>query len=459
MGTYVEARHDDRDDVIGQGEIDIVHDQGLLVSEARLSVDVGLTRRFAASLMVPVRRIGASIRYLDAAGAEVQLVNADIHHRDETVTGLGDPMLLGAASGALAGWRITARAGLTLPIGRTEENPFRLGDLGLAHQHIQMGTGTANPVIAVEATRTWDRWRLGAFALSQQVFYEGAKGYQAGDRYAAGVALRRRLGARWSVRGGVDALGETAERWDGMIPTDDGNRGRFDLIAGAGASWAASERLGLDLALKIPAITRVVGGQLEMPAIVELGASWSFGGPRPLRAEAHDDGDGDDHGHEHEHAHAHAHAHGDHDHGDGDGAHGDGDGAPAHPDPAGLDVADLGAPGEAVELVPVPGKLTIFDFWATWCEPCKVLEPALIELARAHPGVVAIRRIDAADWDSAVVARHLTPKGFGLPHLKVLDPSGRMVLEQSSARDGLEALIGAVRALVEAEAAGRRGAP
>ena len=430
-------------------DVDVVHDQELLISEARLSLDVGLTRRFAASLMVPVRMIGTSIRYLDPIGAEVQIDAEDVHHRDETVSGLGDPMLLGAAAGSLGGWRLTARAGLTIPIGRTEEDPFALGAMGVRHQHIQMGTGTVNPVVAIEAARPWGRWRLGAFALTQQVVYENSRGYQAGDRYAGGVVLLRRLGSRWSVRGGIDALGETAERWNGMTYTDDGNRGRFDLIAGLGASWAVTERIGLEAALKIPAVTYAVGGQLDMPAIVEIGASWSFGGPKRAKPDEH----GDEHGHEH--GDEHGHEHGEHgEHGDKHGEHGPA-GAQPHPDTAGLDVVDVGKPGEAVDLVPVPGKLTIFDFWATWCEPCKILEPALVELARAHPDVVAIRRIDAVDWDSPVVARYLTPKGSGLPHLKIFDPAGRMILEAGGDGGKLEELIRNVRALVEAEAARR----
>jgi thiol-disulfide isomerase/thioredoxin/plastocyanin len=400
---------------------------------------VGIARRFAASVMVPVRVIDTSIRYLDMAGAVVQLDSPNIHHRNETLSGIGDPMVLGAVGGSLGGWRLTARAGLTIPLGRTEEDPFALGDLGLRHQHIQMGTGTVNPVLAAEAARSWGPWRLGAFALTQQAVYENGHGYQAGDRYAGGVALRRRLGARWSVRGGVDAVGETAERWNGMTHSDEGNRGRFDLIAGAGASWAATKQLGLDAAIKIPVITHVVGGQLDMPAIVELGASWSFGGPK-----------GHEHHHDHEHGeHEHEHEHDQH-------AHGERAGDPLHPDTTGLDVVDLGKPGEAVDLVPVRDKVTIFDFWATWCEPCKVLEGVLVEIARAHPDVVAIRRVDAADWDSPVVARYLTPKGLGLPHLKIYDPAGRLLLERSSESGKLEELIGAVRALVEAEAA-RRG--
>jgi thiol-disulfide isomerase/thioredoxin len=434
--------------VAGQGPTAVVHDQGLLISEARLSLDAGITRHFGASVVVPVRAIGSSIRYLDGAGAEVELAAPDIHHRDETVSGIGDPMLLGSVSGSLAGWRLTARAGLTIPLGRTEEDPFALGDMGLRHQHIQMGTGTVNPIVAAEAARSWGRWRFGVFALSQQVLYEGSRGYQAGDRYAGGAALRYRVGARWNVRVGLDALGETAERWNGMTYQDDGNRGRFDLIAGAGASWAVTAQLGLDLALKIPAITHAVGGQLDMPAIVELGASWSFGGPKARAGGGeHEHGEHEHGEHEHgEHEHGkhehdeHGHEHGEHEHGK--------PGALAL-DTTGLDVVDIGKPGEPLDLVPVPGKVTIFDFWATWCAPCKVLEPELLAIARAHPGVVAIRRIDVTDWDVPMVARHLAPKGFGLPHLKIYDPSGRMVLERSSSAGKLGELIGAVRALVE----------
>lgn len=451
LATYVETVHDDHEDVVGRGPIDVVHDQRLLVSETRLSVDVGLTRRFAASLVLPVRVVSTTIRYLDSAGAEVELTNPGIHHRDETVSGLGDPMVLGAASFARGASRWTARAGLTLPIGRTEDDPFVLGDMDLPHQHIQLGTGTVNPVLAVEGARSWGPWRVAGFAFTQQAVYANAKGYQAGDRYAGGVSARRTLG-RWSARAGAEVQAETAERWSGIVHTDDGNRGRFDAMLVAGGAWAATRQLSIDLAVKVPVVTHAVGGQLDMPAIVELGAAWSFGHAAPAR-EAHE------HGHEHGED-EHGHEHGGDEHGEQDEL-GHGEPAPfVHPDTTGLDVVDLGPPGSAVDLVPVAGKLTIFDFWAPWCEPCKELEPALVALARAHPDHIAIRRIDAVDWDSAAVARHLTPGGFGLPHLKIYDASGRLVLERTPEPGKLDPFVDEVRALVDglipAPAAGPR---
>jgi thiol-disulfide isomerase/thioredoxin len=420
LGTYVQSEHDDSADVTGQGAIPIIHDQDLAITEARLALDVGLTERFAASLVVPVRVVATAIVYRDSAGAPVQLVEPSIHHRNETLTGIADPMVLGAFSTPLAGTRMTVRAGLSIPLGRTEADPFELGDLGQPHEHIQMGTGTFNPVLALEASRGWDAWRFGGFVFTQQVLYENSNGYQAGDRYAAGISVRRALGSVWSLRGGPEFQAETAERWHGEKHTEEGNQGRIDVMLAAAIAWSPSPKLSFDFALKVPVYTHVIGGQLYVPAIAELGASWSFGGPKP-------------HDHEHEHA--------DHDHDE----HGE-----AHDhvaiDTSGADVADLGKGGERVELTPVAGKLTIFDFWAEWCGPCKELEPALVDIARANPNV-AIRRVEVVDWDSPVAAQHLTRGGYGLPHLKAKDARGNLVLEQSSAPGKLGALIDATRAL------------
>jgi thiol-disulfide isomerase/thioredoxin len=402
--TGASARHDDRDDVVDRGVIDIVHDQDLQIAEVRLGVDVGIRDWLAVSASLPVRMVTSEIQYLDTTGEPVELVTPGIHHRNETLTGLADPMVTGAVTARVGGWRLTGRAGLTIPIGATEEDPFALGDMGLAHQHIQMGTGTFNPVVGGEVVKTWGRWGVGGFALTQQVVYENGKGYHAGDRYAGGVSVIRTFAGDHAVRAGVEVLGETAERWNGVMHSDDGNRGRFDAMIVAAYSTRLSD-MRIHAGVKIPVVTRVVGGQLEVPLIAEVGWSYTFGGGAKAREED-----------EHEHDHDHEHDHGDHaDHADHD----------EHEERA---------------LEPVPDKITIFDFWASWCEPCKVLEPALAEMQRAHPERVAVVKLDVSDDP---------PEGVTLPHVKVFDEKGVLVLERSSAPGELDALIAAVRAIVE----------
>ncbi len=413
LGTYVQTAHDDHEDVVGRGEIDLVHDQELVVTEARLSVDVGLPRGFGASLVLPMRLVSTSIRYLDTAGDEVELTTPGIHHRNEVVSGLADPMLLGSYGRAVGAWRVSGRVGMTLPIGQIEEDPFVLGEMDAAHQHIQMGTGTVNPVVAAELGRSWGLWRFGGFAFTQQSMYRNREGYQAGDRYAGGVSVRRRVGAAWSVRGGVEMQAETAERWDGEVHTDDGNRGRVDAMVMAGGAWAATRNLTVEMALKVPVVTHVVGGQLDMPAIVEIGVAWGFGGAAAKTEDDHDHGDEHDHGHDDDHD----------DHDDHDDGHGEVE-------------SDSGALAEALGLEPVIGKITMFDLWADWCAPCKELEPVLIAMARDNPEI-ELRKIDVSERDDLPM----------LPHVKIYDATGTLVFEQSS--DGhLDELIEAIKAAI-----------
>jgi thioredoxin 1 len=39
--------------------------------------------------------------------------------------------------------------------------------------------------------------------------------------------------------------------------------------------------------------------------------------------------------------------------------------------------------------------LTIVDFWATWCGPCRMIAPILDQLATEHAGTVKIAKLDS----------------------------------------------------------------
>ena len=414
------ATHDDRDDVVGRGVIDLVHDQTLDLIETRIAVDVGLPGRFALAVLAPYRAVRSDITYLDRDGAEVALVRDGIHHRDEWVRGLVDPTLAVRRSWRAGAWTLGARAGASVPLGPTVEDPFALGAAGLAHQHVQTGTGTWMPVLGVDVARRVGALELGGSVSTQQGVHENARGYQPGDRYALGLRAGWRRG-RYTPGLGLDVAGETTERWDGVAPVDDGNQGRLDVLLGAGLEVELAGGLSLEARASVPALTYVKGGELDIPAVVSLAVRWSSAAAVPRRGpddDEHDHGDGHDH-----------HDHGEHDHGD--------DGALDAALWEGLDVADLGPAGAAVPLPTVPGKLVVFDLWATWCEPCHELTRALAALARRHPDRLAVRRLEVHDYDDPAAQRYLVPGKFQLPHVKLVRDDQTVVLELSGDPDEL----------------------
>jgi thioredoxin 1 len=49
----------------------------------------------------------------------------------------------------------------------------------------------------------------------------------------------------------------------------------------------------------------------------------------------------------------------------------------------------------------VRGKVTIIDFYADWCGPCRRITPLLEQLAKTDPKIV-LRKIDIINWQSPV---------------------------------------------------------
>jgi len=64
----------------------------------------------------------------------------------------------------------------------------------------------------------------------------------------------------------------------------------------------------------------------------------------------------------------------------------------------------VGADGSLGPRVSIaPGKVTVLDFWATWCGPCREALPVLDQLAREHPDIDVL----AINLDDAVEARQI----------------------------------------------------
>ena len=69
------------------------------------------------------------------------------------------------------------------------------------------------------------------------------------------------------------------------------------------------------------------------------------------------------------------------------------------------------------------GNVTIVDFYADWCGPCKMVDPTIKELAQSDPEI-AVRKIDIVDWSSAVAKQYNV---HILPQVEVYGRKGQLV--------------------------------
>lgn len=377
------------EEIVGEQGAMVLADEALLFSETRLSAEYTLTPWLAIGGSFPYRVIDIDVATRDPmTGAPVSSTN--IHSRTERLSGSGDPALVAhvATDFPDSGIGVHVRLGTTLPVGHTEDNPHALGAIGQEHQHFQLGTGTLIPFAGIEVQRGVDivgtRVTYAAWAFTNQSLYAGANGYQQGSRYSGGISASSGLGLRRFTFGvALDTFIEKAERWDGVIYTDEGNAGRFDLFAGASVSWRPLDQLALVVDARYPYYSHVEGQQLSYGLILGLGLAGTF----DLKPRA---------------------------------------------SWKGLDEKTIGEPGTAPDLVPEPGVITVFDMWAEWCAPCRELDQRLAGLARAYPGKLAVRKLEVVDAESAAWTRYLAPKRFDLPHIKVYGADGTLLFERTA---------------------------
>ena len=263
------------------------HDQRFWVGELRPILAYGVTRTFGVEAQVPFRVVHTTIQFRREDGTPFTPDYANIHHRNETLSGLSDPWLLARATGAIGDLRVTTRAGLGLPVGSIEDDPFARGRAGLPHQHIQFGTGTFYPVFAIDAGLPVGKLRLSSYAQALIFVYENGRGYHAGNRYAGGLAADLEvLAPKLRIGPSVDILSEQPERWGGVVQQD-GNVGRTDLLLGGAVSYVMG-RVVASVAVKAPVWQHFIEtahrhgtdpGQLTYPAIVNVAVQTSFDGP------------------------------------------------------------------------------------------------------------------------------------------------------------------------------------
>jgi thiol-disulfide isomerase/thioredoxin len=134
-----------------------------------------------------------------------------------------------------------------------------------------------------------------------------------------------------------------------------------------------------------------------------------------------------------------------------------GDEAPAFALPR---IDPTGKLADHVALAQSRGKVTVLDFWATWCGPCLAAMPKLEKLARSHPDVSVL----AINLDDAAAARAVfNERGYtmtlllddedvrdrygvtSIPHTVIIDRAGRVRQVVRGSGTDIAKLVDAIR--------------
>lgn len=69
------------------------------------------------------------------------------------------------------------------------------------------------------------------------------------------------------------------------------------------------------------------------------------------------------------------------------------------------------------------GNVTVVDFYADWCGPCRQISPSLEQMAKTDSGI-ALRKIDIVNWNTAVVKQFNI---HSIPQVNVYNRGGHLV--------------------------------
>jgi thiol-disulfide isomerase/thioredoxin len=101
---------------------------------------------------------------------------------------------------------------------------------------------------------------------------------------------------------------------------------------------------------------------------------------------------------------------------------------PVVPPPPGADVVHLSKEGEDVTDLATHaprGKVTLFDFYATWCGPCRKIDTHVAGLL-ARRADLAVRKLNVVSWETPLAAHYLKDAA-SLPFVVIYGRDGRRV--------------------------------
>jgi len=237
-------------------------------------VSVGLAEGWKLSARIPVNVRWFDVNYLRNDGSTFEPAYADEAGSGESIQGLGDPALMVSKIGRWpGGWIGAVGGGVSLPLGKTEDNPYSRNQLGSLQQHAQMGTGAVQPMFNMEVIREKEGWRGFASTGMTFSFYTNAKGYRPPSVYTAAVGASRELGERFDGLVALNFNRTSKDFWEGVgYPGRDALNAKFGLTAHLGLNWLLEAQA--QVLLREGLLGVQTGDMMTQRGSITLGVSW-----------------------------------------------------------------------------------------------------------------------------------------------------------------------------------------
>jgi hypothetical protein len=251
------------------------HHVDQVIAETVLDASLGLTPWLGVDARWSLRVADVNPTYTELDGSPKEVPD-DIHHHDETLVDLTDPWITGrfaASSGPLVS---VARLGVTLPVGRIEPDPYRLGRRGQSHEHLQAGTGTVVPIVGFGLSYALTPLTLGLGGIGFFNAAENDEGFRAPVRVYGSQRTSLAL-ADGDVTPFVEITlaHEGEEYWHGT-PGLEGSNVRTEIYLGGGASWRFVEGWSVEATARARIATLTDAPAFKSYGLFSLALSTSF---------------------------------------------------------------------------------------------------------------------------------------------------------------------------------------
>ena len=277
--THARASHDvdpeDQEPDLRLSEQPRDHVVASWMTGVQLGATYGLGHRVAVSVALPVRVTVLDATFHGEGGEELDVES--IHHRDETIAGLGD-LEVGLRFGVVRPEDVPhvaldLRIACTFPTGHVEEDPYALGDAGESHTHTFFGQGAFVPRLGLSLAFLTPNGDFEFGADGQLSLYAGENGYEPPSLGTFSVGYRHGFDVPWlSLALKQYVYVESESFWNGVIAE---NSGRSDLGLELGFSAEVGAGFSVGFTGRAVYFSVTNGGTFESPFAGTFSLAWS----------------------------------------------------------------------------------------------------------------------------------------------------------------------------------------